>query len=199
MKIDPKWLVIAGLIVFILLSRTCNNKLLSGPKIIDEVTTVHTDTLRITHIDTLQFIDTVKRIITVKIEEPVKVIIEDDVWEELDINEYTNAFKDSLIDGTIYTRVNGKMLDQNFNYIPKFPQYIIQIDTVMVNTLTSTTTTVQSRFNLNVGAEVGGNTEKFNFSPLIGFTSNNGISYSYRYGIMDKTHNVGIMYNFKIK
>ena len=199
MKIDPKWLVIAGLIIFILLSKTCNDTFITGPKVIDEITTVHTDTLRVTHIDTLQFVDTIQRIVTVKIEEPVKVIIEDDVWDELNINEYNNSFNDSLIDGTIYTRVDGTMLDQEFNYIPKFPQYIIQVDTVMVNTLTNTTTTVQSRFNLNIGAEVGGNTERFNFSPLIGFTSRNGVSYSYRYGIMDKTHNVGIMYNLKLK
>ena len=194
MKIDPKWLVIAGLIIFILLSRTCNT---DQSTIISEVTTVHTDTVKVTHIDTLQFIDTIQRIVTVRIEEPVKVIVEDDVWDELDINEYNNEFTDSLIDGTIYTKVDGKMLDQNFNYIPKFPKYIFQIDTVVVNTVSSTVQTLKPQFTIDMGIEVGGSAEMFNFSPKIGFTSKNGFSYSYRYGVLNKTHNVGIMYKLK--
>ena len=111
MKIDPKWLVIAGLIIFILLSKTCNDTFITGPKVIDEITTVHTDTLRVTHIDTLQFVDTIQRIVTVKIEEPVKVIIEDDVWDELNINEYNNSFNDSLIDVEEWKRESPKKGD----------------------------------------------------------------------------------------
>ena len=89
------------------------------------------------------------------------------------------------------------MLDQKIDYTPRFPQYIIQTDTVIINT-NQTTIRQPSNFSLNVGLEVGGNTDKFNFSPMLGLTSKGGTSYSYRYGVLDKTHNIGIMYNFKI-
>ena len=193
---DPKLYAIIGLLIYILFLHTCKNDTQS---IISEVTTVHSDTLRVTHVDTLQFVDTIQRIVTVKIEEPVRVIIEDDVWDELDINEYTNPFSDSLVDGSIWTKVDGTMLDQKFDYTPKFPKYIFQVDTVIVNTSINTVQTVSSKLSLNIGAEAGGGLETFNFSPKIGFNTNNGFSYSYRYGIIDKTHNIGIMYNFKIK
>ena len=89
------------------------------------------------------------------------------------------------------------MLDQKINYIPRFPQYIIQTDTVIIN-IKQTTIRQPSDFSLNVGVEVGGNDEKFNFSPTLGFTNKQN-SYFYRYGVIDKTHNVGVVYKFKIK
>ena len=196
MKLDPKWIVIAGLLLYVLFLQECgvsNN----GSVIESEVTTVQTDTIYKTRIDTVKFIETVERIIEVEIVKPVKVEIADDVWDELNINEYNNPYSDSLIDGTIYTRVNGLLLDQKLNYIPKFPQYILKIDTIMVSTIATTVQTLKPPFTLDVGAEVGGNTDMFNISPKVGFTSKNGFSYSYRYGILDKTHNVGIMYKLK--
>jgi len=33
---------------------------------------------------------------------------------------------------------------------------------------------------------------------VIGLTNKKGNSYSYRYGVLDKTHNIGIMYKFKL-
>ena len=67
----------------------------------------------------------------------------------------------------------------------------------MVNTVSSTVKTLKPPFTLDLGAEIGGNRDMFNFSPKIGFTSKSGFSYSYRYGILNKTHNVGIMYKIK--
>jgi len=51
---------------------------------------------------------------------------------------------------------------------------------------------------LNAGIEVGGSVDEFNFSPIVGFTTKRNNSYFYRYGVLDKTHNIGLMYNFKI-
>ena len=90
------------------------------------------------------------------------------------------------------------MLNQKIDYTPKFPQYIFQIDTVIINT-NQTITRPESRFSLNVGMEVGGNKDEFNFSPVLGFSNKDRNSYFYRYGIIDKTHNIGLMYNFKFK
>ena len=195
MKIDPKWIVIVGLVLYILFLQQCGDN--NGSIVESEVTTVQTDTIYKTRIDTVKFIETVERIVEVEIVKPVKVEIEDDVWDELNINEYNNPYSDSLIDGTIYTKVNGLLLDQKLNYTPKFPQYILKIDTIMVSTIATTVQTLKPPFTLDVGAEVGGNPEMFNISPKVGFTSRNGFSYSYRYGILDKTHNIGIMYKLK--
>ena len=195
MKIDPKWIVIVGLVLYILFLQQCGDN--NGSIVESEVTTVQTDTIYKTRIDTVKFIETVERIVEVEIVKPVKVEIEDDVWDELNINEYNNPYSDSLIDGTIYTKVNGLLLDQKLNYTPKFPLYILKIDTIMVSTIATTVQTLKPPFTLDVGAEVGGNPEMFNISPKVGFTSRNGFSYSYRYGILDKTHNVGIMYKLK--
>ena len=193
---DPKLLIIIGLLIYILFLQKCGNN--NQFEIVAEITTVHTDTLIVTHIDTLKFVDTIQRIITVRIEEPIKIIVEDDVWDELNINEYTNTFSDSLIDGNIWTKVDGTVLDQKFEYNPKFPKYIFQVDTIIVNTLKNTVQTIRPALSLNVGAEVGGNLTEFNLSPIIGFNSNNGFSYFYKYGIMNKSHNIGLTYRFKL-
>ena len=186
MKSDPKIYIILGLFVYILFLQNCSDT----PKVIDEITTeVHTDTTRITVVDTVQFVDTVIRKVIVKVTEPVKI--------EGNINEYVNEFSDSLISGEVWTRVNGKLLDQSFDYVPRFPQYIIQTDTVIINT-NQTTTIRKTNFSLNAGIEVGGSVDKFNFSPIVGFTTKKSNSYFYRYGVLDKTHSIGIMYNFKI-
>ena len=70
MKLDPKWIVIAGLLLYVLFLQECgvsNN----GSVIESEVTTVQTDTIYKTRIDTVKFIETVQRIIEVEIIKPV--------------------------------------------------------------------------------------------------------------------------------
>ena len=186
MKNDPKIYIILGLFVYILFLQNCSDT----PRVTEEITTeVQTDTTRITVVDTVQFIDTVIRKVIVRIKEPITI--------NDSINEYVNEFSDSLITGEVWTRVKGKVLDQSFDYIPRFPQYIIQTDTVIINT-NQTTTIRKTNFSLNAGMEVGGSVDRFNFSSIVGFTTKNNNSYFYRYGVLDKTHSIGIMYNFKI-
>ena len=187
MKQDPKIYIILGLFLYICFLQNCSDQ--QEPT--DEVTTeVSTDTTRITVVDTIQFIDTIVRTVVVNIGDPI--IINDS------IKEYTNNFNDSLLTGSVWTQVHGNLLDQTIDYVPKFPQYIIQIDTVIINN-NQTTTIRKSNFSLNAGVEVGGNEEKFNFSPIVGFTTPRNNSYFYRYGLLDKTHSIGMTYNFKIK
>ena len=187
MKKDPKIYIILGLLLYILFFKNCSE---SNQTTDDLITTeIQSDTTKVTFIDTVKFIDTVIHKVIVRINKPV--VVNDS------INEYTNEFNDSLLTGTVWTQVNGNLLDQKLDYVPKFPQFIIKTDTVIINT--KQTTTIKKRsFSLNGGIEVGGNVDGFNFSPIIGFTNKKGNSYSYRYGVLDKTHNVGIMYNFKI-
>ena len=182
---DPKIWIILGLFLYILFLQDCSSNKTSN----EDVTKIETDTTRITFVDTVKFIDTVIHKVIVRINKPV--IINDSV------SEYTNEFKDSLLTGSVWTQVNGKLLDQKIDYIPHFPKYIIQTDTVIINTK-QTTIRSKSNFSLNAGIEVGGNEKQFNFSPIIGFSRKQN-SYFYRYGVLDKTHSIGLMYNFKIK
>tara|TARA_R110002020_G_scaffold235_9_gene1312 strand:+ start:16154 stop:16705 length:552 start_codon:yes stop_codon:yes gene_type:complete len=181
-----KYRIGIALLIGIILYFICFDKKLTN----DDVIITETDTTRITFIDTIRFIDTVVHKLYIKINTPV--IINDST------NEYFNDFSDSLLTGSVWSLVTGKLLDQTVDYTPRFPQYILQTDTIIINT-SQTTIRESSNFSLNVGLEVGGNTDKFNFSPMVGLTSGRGTSYSYRYGVLDKTHNVGIMYNLKMK
>ena len=186
MKLDLKIIIILGLFLYVIFLQNSSRKINKE----DDVETVITiDTLRSTFVDTVIFVDTIVHRIIVKIKKPV--VISDS------IKEYTNDFTDSLLSGSVWTQVNGILLDQEIDYTPKFPQYIFQIDTVIINT-SQTTTRFVSRFSLNIGIEAGGNADQFNFSPIIGLTNKRGNSYSYRYGLLDKTHSIGMMYNFKI-
>jgi hypothetical protein len=183
-NLDPKYLVILGLFLYVLFLQNCSDQRTN-----DEVVTVTTDTLRTTFVDTVLFIDTVVHTMVITINDPL--IVNDSV------KEYTNDFTDSLLIGSVWTQVEGSMLNQKIDYTPKFPQYIFQIDTVIINT-NQTTIRQESKFSLDIGIEVGGNTNEFNFSPILGFSNKNQNSYFYRYGLIDKTHNVGIMYKIKL-
>ena len=183
--LDPKYLVILGLFLYVLFLQNCSKE----EQPLDEVTTVTVDTLRTTFVDTILFVDTVVQTVVITVNDPL--IINDSV------KEYTNDFTDSLLIGSVWTQVEGNMLNQKIDYTPKFPQFIFQVDTVIINT-NQTTIRQDPKFSLNIGVEVGGNSDKFNFSPILGFSNKNQNSYFYRYGVLDKTHSIGIMYNLKI-
>ena len=184
MKSDKIWIIgLIGLFLYIINSEGCRTNT-------DDIVITETDTIRTTFVDTVLFIDTIVHTVVVTIDDPL--IINDSV------KEYTNDFTDSLLIGSVWTQVQGSMLNQKIDYTPKFPQYIFQIDTVIINT-NQTIIRPESRLSLNIGIEVGGNEEAFNFSPVIGFSNSETNSYFYRYGVIDKTHNIGLMYNFKFK
>jgi len=183
MKNNKIWIIVLiGLFLYIINSEGCRTNT-------DDIVITETDTIRTTFVDTVLFIDTIVHTVVVTIDDPL--IINDSV------KEYTNDFTDSLLIGSVWTQVQGSILNQKIDYTPKFPQYIFQIDTVIINN-NQTIIRQPSSFSLNVGLEVGGNTDKFNFSPMLGLTDKRGTSYSYRYGVLDKTHNIGLMYNIKI-
>jgi hypothetical protein len=66
---------------------------------------------------------------------------------------------------------------------------------IKINTTTTVTIEkplpVTNRFSIYAGAEIGGNTTSFNLSPFINLNIKNNNVY-YRYGVLDKTHNVGV-------
>ena len=101
------------------------------------------------------------------------------------IGRYTNEVEDELLKGEIISDIDGTLISQEFKYVAKFPQYIHTIDTLRI-------TKKQPYTYWYLGGEIGGNAEQFNISPLIGVINKKGNGYYYRYGIVDKTHNIGI-------
>ena len=194
-----KSIAIIGLILYIVLLQECHRR--SSP----DVEIIKSDTTSITVIDTIPFNDTVlhkinievpKHIIiydTTKINEVVTVIQD---TSDTTVYTYLQNIEDSLISGLLETKVQGHLLENDFSYTPKFPKYVYRIDTVKINTLVKVP---ERKFKVSVGAEIGGSPTSFNVSPLVSLNTGTGFTYSYRYGVLDKTHNVGITKIIKLK
>ena len=184
-----KSLTIVGLIIYIILLQECRKGSFNTTQVIS-------DTSHTTIIDTIPFNDTVFHRISIKI--PEKITSYDTVEvqkiveivrdsSDTSIYTYLQTIEDSLIEGTLETKVKGKLLSNDLNYKAKFPQYIHRIDTVKIST-----TIEKVRLKVYVGAELGGSIGQFNISPMVIVSSGKGFNYNYRYGVIDKTHNIGV-------
>ena len=109
---------------------------------------------------------------------------------------YTPSHNDTLLEANFRVVVDGVLVEHNFNYIPKYPKYIYTRDTFRINT---NTVTEEIKNQLFLGLEVGGNDAMFNISPKVSLKGKNGLIYSYRYGMIDKTHNIGIQKLIRLK
>jgi len=189
-----KSLTIIGLIIYIIFLQQCYNKG-TAP-----IITIKSDTTKVTVIDTIAFQDTIKHHIRIKIPEKITVfdtmfqIVRDTV--DTTIYTYLQTIEDTLIKGLLETKVRGDLISNDFTYTPKFPKYIYQRDIIKVNTVVKIE---KRKFKLGVGAEIGGSMTAFNLSPIVAITTGNSFMYNYRYGLMDKTHNIGIIKTLKFK
>lgn len=190
---DIKWLIIIALCAYIFLLQQCGGGKSGCPEV---SATVKVDTLRIKgKTDTVK-IEVDKPIyIKVNIPVPVTVTVPSDSGD-VQVNEYTTVIKDSLIEGTITSQVDGVLVSQTLNYVPLFPKYITRTDTIIVD---RTETSVLSRNYIAVGAEIGGSATSVNVSPKISLDTKKGYIYSYRYGLLDGTHNVSVVKKFNAK
>lgn len=102
---------------------------------------------------------------------------------------YDMPYRDSLLEAKFKIKVDGVLIEHNFNYKAKFPQYIYTRDTFRINTHT---TSILHKNQLFIGLEAGGNETQFNLSPKLSLKTKKDFIYSYRYGLIDKTHNIGI-------
>lgn len=94
-----------------------------------------------------------------------------------------------MISADFVIEVDGVLVSHNFSYKTSFPKYIYTRDTIRINT---NTTKHINKAQLFLGLEVGGNEGLFNFGPTLTLKGKNNYLYSYRYGVLDKTHNVGV-------
>jgi hypothetical protein len=131
---------------------------------------------------------------TLYLEAPTEIIVEDSNGSYISLNKYETQIDDSLISGTITSYAKGVIVNQGISYTPKFPKYITRVDTVKVSK-----TINEPKTKFGIGFEVGGNQNLFNFSPKIQLNSKSGYSYSFRYGLLDKSYNIGVVkiINFK--
>jgi len=194
-KIKLSWILIGGLVVYILYLQQCSGPKGDSPGNDLDTLSFTTDTIHITTVDTVRFSDTVIRYISLDI--PVAEIIPHPTGKD-SVHKYTTPVSDSLLEGTIVSTVEGVLLDQTFQYIPKFPKYIIKRDSVFVK---NDLVVEKKRNFLFVGGELGGNLDRANVSPIVGLHTKKGFAYSYRYGLLDKTHNFTMTkkLNFKFK
>jgi len=188
-----KSIVILGLIVIIIVLRGCNRHTIikNGAKQIEIHTVVDTVREYTTHIDTIPFIDTIKRYVSININEP-------EIMPETGLNEYSEAFNDSLLSGEIKSVVKGTLIEQSFTYTTKFPQYIVKTDSIFT-TIEKTNTIIENKRELYLGFELGGNMTKFNISPIISLKDKNHNLYSFRYNVINKTFNIGLQKQIKFR
>jgi len=183
--------VIALLIMIILLMMKCNGK--GGTVVVEECGEVHSityDTVISRHVDTIKFIDTVEYYIAVEIPTPML----DSVTK---LNTYIADFEDSLISGSIVSKVDGVLVNQDFNYTPKFPEYIMITDTLQITE--TITKMLPKKRELYMGLYAGGNANTFNLTPVISFKDKKDRMFSYGYNVIDNTHNVGFQTKIKLK
>ncbi len=173
-------------VVILLLMHFCN-----GPTIQNNGTFIESkveiDTIFVKGIsDTIHFHDTVPKYVYVEVTTPVFDTVRN-------INIYDNSYEDSLIDGWIHSEVDGTLLWQNITYTPKFPKYITRVDTLRITKDSTTTITIREEVKRKIyaGFELGGNANSFTASPTISLLDKRDNEFSYRYDIINKTHNIG--------
>ena len=173
-KLEVKTWTIIVLILYIIFLQECNDK----QSVTDVKNEPGIDTVFTRVIDSIYVLDTIY--LTTRTVSVDTVFINNDT-----LGLFKNEVEDELIKGIITSYIDGVLVDQEFNYTAKFPQYIHTIDTLKI---------IDRRpyLRLWAGGEVGGNYGMFNVSPIVGWTTRKGNSYYYRYGLIDKTHNVGL-------
>lgn len=110
-----------------------------------------------------------------------------DPWDLFFVREYQDTLIDSNLEVYTYAKALGILDSINVKYKLKVPVIMTEHHTI-TNTVTETKI---PKFSIYAGLEAGGNTSTFNLSPIITLNiKNNNISY--RYGLLDQTHNVGV-------
>lgn len=172
-KLKLKTFTIIGLVLYIIFLQECNDNSSNNSGDNNKVDTIYSRT-----IDSIFIKDTLY--LTSRIVHHDTVYINNDT-----VSVYTNKVEDEMLSGEITSYIDGTLVDQDFKYVAKFPQYIRTSDTIRI-------TKTKSYTRVWLGGELGGNIDRFNISPVVGWTNKKGNAYYYRYGIVDKTHNIGI-------
>jgi len=112
----------------------------------------YTDTTYVTYVDTIEFIRDTTITKTVLSYTYVNKIVED----SSKLYTFTTHVSDSLITGDIVTDVKvkdstAKLINQSISYVPKFPKYIYETETITIHD-----SVVVTKNNTNMGFVLGG-------------------------------------------
>ena len=157
------------------------------------------DTTIIYKSDTIKIYDTLIKTIKVYINKPTIIYLPSDSnsLDSVSINQYITKVNDSIIEGSIYSQVEGILKNQELLYKLKLPLQIIIRDSIF-STINTIHTIRDNRIAFISGIESGGNINTFDFSLIGGLKLQNDWDILYRYGIISKTHSVGITKSFPI-
>lgn len=182
-----KWLLILGLIAYIVLLQQCKGKG-DCPDTTSSIEVTHT-----THTDTIPFIDTIPRYVRVDV--PTPKIYYDTLYKDT-LAFYVTEIKDTLIEGIITSKVKGLLISQELEYIPLFPKYIHTTDSIFVK---ETVTQPENKLALYIGGDLRGSQSSLDLAPRLSLKTKNDFLYSYSYGILTKTHSIGIQKRLSFK
>jgi hypothetical protein len=108
-------------------------------------------------------------------------------------NDTTNIFRtevaDSLLTGTITSKVRGQLISSSFSYTPLFPKYITRVDSFNI---TKPVPVHVPKWGVYAGGIIGGNANSFTLEPTILIKTNKNLQFSVGYGLINKTYNVGL-------
>ena len=141
-----------------------------------------------------------ERVVKIPVPYPVKVYKNDPSTvvntpitpgsDSLYFNKYTQEIDDSLIKGTITSLVDGKLIENQLTYTPKFPKYIKEITTISkTDTLTLKVDKTSLALGFNIPITVVNNSPEIYLS-----LSHRRFIYQIGYNPMIKQPRIGINY-----
>ena len=164
---------------------------------IEESVVTYSDTTYITHVDTIEF----EKVIT-RTETNYETVILYTQEDGTLVKQFITSIDDCLIEGTISTAISINdtvvtLLDQHIAYIPKFPKYIYQTDSVFIHDST-VVTKIDTKINVLVGANVSiGGTNSI--TPTIGLQLKNKSIIELGYDPINKNFMIGAKFKHKLK
>jgi hypothetical protein len=104
---------------------------------------------------------------------------------------YQDTVRTSEVEIITKDSVNGKLLRQEVSYRLLVPK---EIKTTITHTITKTDTIYKPKGGLFIGASVSGSIKNslYDFRPEVEYVSKKGFAYSYGYGVVTGSHNIGI-------
>lgn len=181
------WIVIAVLLVYIVFLHQCR-----GPDRVVEPgeTVVHTDTVRVTQVDTVYHqlpADTIRL--------PVRVPVE--VRDTVRV--YRESFSDTLISGEVWVKTSGYLVDWGFSYMQRQREILTRDRDVITRVVTVPQFIQQpgrtATRELLLGGGMHVSAERQSFELTAGF-GRGDYKYLYRYDPLFNMHGVSVIRAF---
>ena len=179
------YLAIAVLLMLLLL-RTCSTEITTDDSEGTTITTVQDSIVYIPgRADTIYIPGSTVYIKNIQPSEEVK--------KAGDTSIYKTEIQDSILTGTIVSKVKGVLINTDFTYTPKFIQQILRVDTIIdYKTTLIEKTTILNRLEVSVGAQLGAGPTSVVFQPSILIRTPKNLSVLGGYDLINNTYNIGV-------